>query len=101
MTLPDFTPSIECGVPGPRGEEGCVLRTPPAETLHWDVENEIASARRHWLEDRQAWWIAASYLSTVVDIALRSFSSVLLLGVEGGDRLLSRDGQSAIQERFL
>ena len=47
-----------------------------------------------------AWWIAASYLEPVVAIVLRSFSSVLVRGVNE-DRLLSRDGIAALQGRLF
>jgi hypothetical protein len=94
------TPTIEQGVQGPRGERGLFLRAPANEALTWDLEMEILSARRRWIEDRQAWWIAGSYLDTVIMIVLRSFPSVLLLGPTE-DRLLSRDGTSALQERLL
>lgn len=95
------TPTLECGITGPRGEMGCLLRAPASETLVWDLESEIGSARRQWQEERGAWWVAASYLDTVVDIVLRSFSSVLVMDPHRGDHLLSRDGQTAIQERLL
>lgn len=94
------TPSIERGVRGPGGSVGIVLRSPPSEELQWDLEAEVSSARRAWLADRQAWWIAASYLDTVVVIVLRSFPSVLIIGPDE-DRLLSRDGLAALQGRLL
>jgi hypothetical protein len=94
------TPSIEKGVRGPRDEFGILLRAPLREELVWDLEAEIGSARRAWLEERQAWWIAGSYLDTVVRLVLRSFPSVLVLG-EDEDRLLSRDGFAALQGRLL
>lgn len=94
------TPSIERGVPGPRNEIGVLLKAPSHEELLWDLEAEIVSARRAWFEDRQAWWIASSYFETVVAIVLRSFPSVLVLGPDE-DRLLSRDGSSALQHRLL
>ncbi|MEX2583470.1 MAG: hypothetical protein WD766_09350 [Gemmatimonadota bacterium] len=98
--LPFGTPTIEVGVPGPRKDEGLLLRAPSSEELAWDLGAEIVSARLIWMEDRQAWWIAASYLETVVSIVLRSFPSVLVLGIEE-DRLLSRDGLRAVQGRLL
>lgn len=94
------TPSIEKGVAGPRNEIGLLLKAPFHEELLWDLEAEIVSARRTWFEDRQAWWIASSYFETVVSIVLRSFPSVLVLG-PNEDRLLSRDGTSALQHRLL
>lgn len=94
------TPSIEQGVRGPRGELGLLLRAPVSEELVWDLESEIVSARRLWLEERQAWWVAGPYLQTLVSVVLRSFPSVLLLGRDE-DRLLSRDARDAIQERLL
>lgn len=95
------TPTIELGVSGPRRQEGFVLRIPPKEELVWDLENEIASSRRHRLDDGAGWWVAGSYLNTVVDIVLRSHASVLLLDRAGEDRLLSRDGTRAVQERLV
>jgi hypothetical protein len=77
-----------------------LLRAPPSEALTWDLEMEIVSARRRWLDDRQAWWVAASYMDTVVTVVLRSFPSVLVFGA-AEDRLLSRDGSRALQERLL
>ena len=94
------TPSIERGVQGRRNEEGILLRAPVREELVWDLEAEIVSARREWVEERQAWWIAASYFDTVVRLVLRSFPSVLVLGPDE-DRLLSRDGLAALQGRLL
>ena len=79
------TPSIEPGVQGPRSEEGFLLRAPRSEALKWDLETEVVSARRQWLEERQAWWIAISYLETVIAVVLRSFPSVLVIG-EAEDR---------------
>jgi hypothetical protein len=94
------TPTLEKGVPGPRNEIGLLLRAPRREELVWDIEAEIVSARRHWQVERQAWWIAGSYFDTVVALVLRSFPSVLILDEEE-DRLLSRDGVSALQGRLL
>lgn len=95
------TPTIEIGVPGPRGEEGFLLRSRRDEALLWDLENEVLSARRRWMEELGGWWVDASYLPTVLDITLRAFSSVLVLNGPGGDRLYSRDGVTAVQERLL
>lgn len=93
------TPTIEQGVRGPRNELGLLLRAPASDELTWDLEAEIVSTRRQWLPERDAWWIAAPYLPTVIAIVLRSFPSVLLTG-EAEDRLLSRDGIEALQGRF-
>ena len=107
MTHPDRpvdtrfeTPTIEKGVRGPRSEEGIFLRAPRREELLWDLEAEVVTERRIWHEERQGWWIASSYLQTVVTLVLRSFPSVLVLDVDE-DRLLSRDGQPALQGRLL
>jgi hypothetical protein len=94
------TPVIEQGVRGPRNEEGFLLRAPHTEELAWDLDMEVSSARRTWVPDRGAWWIASSYLDTVVAVVLRSHPSVLVLGVNE-DRLLSRDGSEALQGRLL
>jgi hypothetical protein len=94
------TPTIEQGVSGPKGESGILLRAPISEELHWDLEMEVATARRYWSADRDGWWVAASYLQTVVGIVLRSFPSVLVLGPHE-DRLLSRDGSDIVQGRLL
>lgn len=94
------TPSIEPGVQGPRSEEGFLLRAPQCEELKWDLETEVVSARRLWIEEREAWWIATSYLETVIALVLRSFPSVLVIG-ESEDRLVSRDGLLAMQGRLL
>jgi hypothetical protein len=94
------TPIIEQGVVGPRNEAGLLLRAPRSETLAWDIEAEVVSARREWSDVEQGWWIATSYLETVVAVVLRSFPSVLVLGPEE-DRLLSRDGVRALQGRLL
>jgi hypothetical protein len=94
------TPSIEPGIQGPRSEDGFLLRAPRSEALKWDLETEVVSARRLWLEERQAWWIAMSYLETVLALVLRSFPSVLVIG-EAEDKLVSRDGLLAMQGRLL
>ena len=94
------TPTIEKGVRGPRSEKGILLRAPEHEELIWDLEMEVAAARRVWLGEGQGWWIASSYLDTVVAVVLRSFPSVLIFGPEE-DRLLSRDGREALQGRLL
>jgi hypothetical protein len=94
------TPTIEPGVRGPRGEDGFLLRAPLLEELVWDLEAEVVTTRRAWIDERGAWWIASSYRDTVVAVVLRTFPSVLVLGGDE-DRLLSRDGLSAVQERLL
>jgi hypothetical protein len=94
------TPSIELGVKGLNGQAGLLLRAPRSEALEWDLEAEIASPRRLWMEDRKAWWIAAPYYQTVVSIVLRTFPSVMVFG-ENEDRLLSRDGHPAEQGRLF
>jgi hypothetical protein len=94
------TPTIEMGVPGPRGEDGIVLRAPRRDELLWDLEMEIAVVRRAWLPDRDGWWIASSYFNTVLGLVLRTFPSVLVLG-EDEDRLHSRDGRAELQGRLL
>jgi len=95
-----LTPVIEQGVRGPRNEEGFLLRAPYTEELVWDLDVEVSSARRSWVPERSAWWIASSYLDTVVAVVLRSHPSVLVLGTDE-DRLLSRDGSEALQGRLL
>jgi hypothetical protein len=95
------TPTIEMNVAGPRGEVGFLLRATRHEALLWDLDAEVVSARRVWMEELGGWWIDASYLQTVVDLTLRSFSSVLLLDRAGRDRLISRDGTTAVQERLF
>jgi len=97
---PFATPTIERGVPGRRGEDGIILRAPRSEALLWDLEMEVATARREWLADRHAWWIAASYFRTIINIVLRSYPSVLILG-DDEDRVISRDGTSVLQGRLL
>lgn len=94
------TPSIERGIPGRAGEQGLLLRAPRNETLEWDLEAEIGSARRVWLVDRQAWWISAAYYQTVIAIVLRSFPSVMVFD-DTEDQLLSRDGHAAQQGRLF
>lgn len=98
--LPFATPILEEGVVGPRGEDGFLLRAPYSEALAWDIEDEVVRPRRVWQPERSAWWIAASYRDTVIDVVLRSFPSVLVLGRDE-DRLLSRDRVVARQERLL
>lgn len=93
------TPTIEQGVRGPRNEVGILLRAPYSETLAWDLEDGVVSARRLWIEEKHAWWIATSYLETVISVVLRTFPSVLVLGPET-DRLISRDGRPALQGRL-
>lgn len=99
--LPPATPTIELGVPGPHRQDGLLLRAAREEALLWDLENEVVSTRRRWIEERHGWWIAVSYLDSVIDIVLRSFPSVLLLHPDGTDRLISRDGVSVVQPRLL
>lgn len=96
-----ITPTIELHVAGPRNDAGFVLRAPRDEALVWDLENEVVTSRRVWLPEREAWWIAASYLQTVLEVVLRSFPSVLLLDATAGDHLVSRDGSRLRQERLL
>jgi len=86
---------------GPRERDGLLLRADPNETLAWDIANEITSTARLWVDEVSGWWIEASYFDTTVDIVLRSFGSVLVLGGDRGDRLLSRDGRVEAQERLL
>lgn len=95
------TPTIELGVSGARGEPGFLLRARFDEALVWDLEVEVVSARRRWVDELGGWWVDVSYLQTVIDLTLRSFSSVLLLHGSDGDRLVSRDGVTAVQERLL
>jgi hypothetical protein len=95
------TPTIELGVAGPRGEPGFLLRARHDEKLVWDLDTEVGSARRRWMDEVSGWWVDISYLQTVIDLTLRSFSSVLLLHGSDGDRLVSRDGVTAMQERLL
>jgi hypothetical protein len=65
------TPRIIHGVPGPSGEPGVLLLVPPSEALDWDLKDEVASTARHWMADRQAWWVAAPYASTATAIVTR------------------------------
>ena len=95
------TPTLEARVAGPRGRDGFMLHAVSDETLAWDLANEITSTRCIWIDERHGWWIDASYFDTAVDIVLRSFGSVLILDQQGSDRLLSRDGSVAVQERLL
>jgi len=95
------TPVIECGIMGPQQQQGFVLRSPRLETLDWDLDREIASARREWQDHRSAWWISSSYLDSVIRIVLRSFPSVMVMHGPADDRLYSRDGQTMSQQRLL
>lgn len=65
------SPRIIHGVPGPSGEPGVLLLVPSSEALDWDLRDEVASTSRHWMADRQAWWVAAPYASTAVAIVTR------------------------------
>ena len=65
------SPRIISGVPGPAGEPGVLLLVPPSEALDWDLKEEVASTSRHWMADRQAWWVAAPYAATAAAIVLR------------------------------
>jgi len=64
-------PVIQLDVPGPGGQAGFLLIAPRNEAIDWDIQNEIASTSRHWLEEHQAWWVAAYYLATARDIVHR------------------------------
>lgn len=64
-------PKIETDVPGPDGQPGFLLIVPRDEVLDWDIQNEIGSASRFWVRDRQAWWVAAAYLHTAREIVDR------------------------------
>lgn len=94
------TPIIERDVPGPRGENGLLLKAPFSEALIWDLETEILGARRMWMPERDGWWVAAPYLKTLIAITLRTFPSVLVIGPDE-DHLISRDGTDNRQERLL
>lgn len=65
------SPKIETDVPGPDGQPGFLLIVPRDEVLDWDIQNEIGSASRFWVRDRQAWWVAAAYLHTAREIVDR------------------------------
>jgi hypothetical protein len=90
-------PVVELGERGPRGESGFLLRAPTAtEALVWDLENEIVSARRLWIPEQKAWWVAMSYFDTVLDVVLRSFPAVRVLYSETSEeRLLLAEGGPA------
>ena len=66
-----MAPVIQLDVPGPGGQAGFLLIAPHSEAIDWDIQNEIASTSRQWLEERQAWWVAAYYLPTARDIVHR------------------------------
>lgn len=99
--LPPGTPTVECGVAGPRGQRGLLVRAPANETLAWDLESEIVPTCCLWWEQQHGWWVAAPYLSTVIDAVLRSFTAVVILDRERGDRLVSRDRRGVLRERRL
>lgn len=65
------TPDIRLDVPGPGGQSGFLLYSPRTEAIEWDIQNEIASTSRYWLEEQQAWWVATYYLATARDIVRR------------------------------
>lgn len=54
------------GVRDSRGREGFLLYAPASEALVWDLEQATASASREWRGPDFAWWIATSYLDTVL-----------------------------------
>ena len=91
MSIPPFTPTLQRGVPGPKGHAGYLLRAPRGEALTWDLENEIASTGLHWLGEHGGWWIAAAYYETALDVLLRSFPAVLVLDPVAGDQLVTRE----------
>ncbi len=84
-TTRSLGPTLEVGVRGPRGAAGLRLQAPNAEAMVWDLENEIASARRFRLSNEEGWWIASSYFDTVLDIVLRFFPSVRILYSDTGE----------------
>lgn len=75
-------PHIEFGVSGPSGEDGVLLIAPRDEAMEWDLKHEIASTSRHWVREKEAWWIAAAYVPTLHDIVLRFGGEVEPLAVE-------------------
>lgn len=75
-------PHIEFGVSGPSGEDGVLLIAPRDEAMEWDLKHEIASTSRHWVREKEAWWIAAAYVPTLHDIVLRFGGEVDPLAVE-------------------
>lgn len=92
---------MECDVLGPRGETGCLLRAPSNEKLAWDLENEVVSARREWLEEEGGWWVAGSYRDTVINLVLRTFAEVLIVDREAGNRIVSRTDDGELTERAV
>lgn len=95
---PLATPTIQLGVAGRRGEDGFLLRAPLNEALAWDIESEVLSLRRAWIDERSGWWIARCYLEVVIDVVLRSFPAVQVVrGAE--DRLVSREQWRARQAK--
>ena len=70
----DTSARIIPGMPGPAGETGVLLIAARSEALDWDLQAEVASTALYWMADRQAWWVAAPYASTVEAILSRSRS---------------------------
>lgn len=64
-------PQIQPDVPGPDGQPGFLLIVPRDEVLDWDIRDEIVSTSRYWVQERQAWWVAAAYLHTAKEIVDR------------------------------
>lgn len=65
------SPKIQTNVPGPGGQPGFLLIVPRNEALEWDINYEVVSTSRYWMQERQAWWIAAPYLHTAEEIVRR------------------------------
>lgn len=85
------TPTLQLGFVGPRGDAGMLLRAPAVEALVWDLDNEISSARCVWMDEHQGWWIAFSYLDTVIDVVLRFFPALRVRDARGGEQVVSRE----------
>lgn len=81
---------------------GFTLWTPYDERFVDEIKAVFPRGTRNWDPGSRTWWVAEHYREELVQLCLRYWPSLLIVGAPGEDDFyMSRDGSSVQQGRLL
>lgn len=85
-------PKLEHGV-DLDGRTGALLTTPFQQDFIDELKSTLPRGDRRWAGELRAWWVAPEHTSYAIDLMLRFWSAVDVIGdPDEGDYQVDRDG---------
>lgn len=86
-------PTIEYGAHHPEdGRPGVFLRTPYDSVFVEELKSALPWRDRAWLPSEGVWWVSDRHRQYAQGLLLDRWPEIMVVGAEGGDYLLDRDG---------